>query len=161
MKENSFSELVIFGENLAYIARCNHFTTYKDFANYIGYDRETLGKIYNGEQNIKLNTAIKIARKTGYSLSSLFNNSFQDDSEYRERNVYQQTNELAIFLETATCIMRKKNISQSEICSTTGIDKADLSNLFNGKTKNPTLHRLLKISNVLQISLSNMLGKDD
>jgi len=50
----------------------------------------------------------------------------------------------------------KKNLSQGDLATTLGVDRAYISNIENGRM-NPTLSTLEKISNALGISGSELL----
>lgn len=53
-------------------------------------------------------------------------------------------------------IRREKRISQGDIVKTSGIDKAMISNIENGKT-NPTLATLAKIAKAVEVSINELL----
>ena len=50
----------------------------------------------------------------------------------------------------------EKHISQGDIVKTTGIDKAMISNIENGKT-NPTLATITKLAKALGVSADELL----
>ena len=53
-------------------------------------------------------------------------------------------------------IRAEKNISQGDIVKTTGIDKAMISNIENGKT-NPTLSTISKLAKAVGVSVDELL----
>lgn len=53
-------------------------------------------------------------------------------------------------------IRTKKNITQTELAKTLGVDKSFVSNIENGKT-NPTLSTIANMAEALQISTSELL----
>ncbi len=53
-------------------------------------------------------------------------------------------------------IRTEKHISQGDIVKTTGIDKAMISNIENGKT-NPTLATITKLAKALGVSADELL----
>ena len=153
-------ELQVFGGNLNFI-RSQEGLTVKQFAEKIGYDRVYSGRLLSGKQNIKLSTAIRIARNTGYSLSALFNSCFIDDFEYREGRGFEEINYLKSYLKLANQKMSSGRISQNEIAMTTDRDKAEISRILSGKINDPTIRTLSVISKAMNSSLSDMLRKED
>lgn len=53
-------------------------------------------------------------------------------------------------------IRTKKNITQTELAKTLGVDKSFVSNIENGKT-NPTLSTITNIANALGMSSNDLL----
>ncbi len=53
-------------------------------------------------------------------------------------------------------IRTAKNISQGDIVKATGIDKAMISNIENGKT-NPTLATIAKLAKALGVSVGELM----
>ena len=53
-------------------------------------------------------------------------------------------------------IRTKKNITQTELAKTLGVDKSFVSNIENGKT-NPTLSTITNLANSLGVSTNELL----
>lgn len=53
-------------------------------------------------------------------------------------------------------IRTEKGISQGDIVKTSGIDKAMISNIENGKT-NPTLATIAKLAKAISVSIDELL----
>ena len=53
-------------------------------------------------------------------------------------------------------IRTKKNITQTELAKTLGVDKSFVSNIENGKT-NPTLSTITNLAQTLEVSTNELL----
>lgn len=53
-------------------------------------------------------------------------------------------------------IRTRKNITQTELAKTLGVDKSFLSNIENGKT-NPTLSTISSLAQALEVSTNELL----
>lgn len=53
-------------------------------------------------------------------------------------------------------IRTKKNITQTELAKTLGVDKSFVSNIENGKT-NPTLSTITSLAQALNVSINELL----
>lgn len=63
-------------------------------------------------------------------------------------------------LDKLNILRKQKNISKYALAKATGMSTSSMSNLLNGKTK-PYLYNMLLICNVLQVSLGELLEKDN
>ena len=158
MEENTPS-LRALGENLKYLQMCENVTR-ECFAQKLGYDRVDYGKLLWGEKNIRLNTAERIAARTGFALSALVDTSFTDDAEYRNKYSYKEINTLSVFLQAVNNQMNLRRITMSDISQHLEMDKAELSRILNGQIKNPTLKTLDMISIAIGCRLSELLREE-
>lgn len=147
------------GENLKYLQRCEG-ETRRSFATKLGYDRLSYGKLLWGQQNMKLQTAEKIAAKTGYALSALLDTSFADDADYRNQCHYKEIDTLAVFLYSVQYQMNIQSLTLSDISSTLNMDKAELSRILTGQIKNPTIETLDRIATGVNCRLSELLREE-
>lgn len=63
-------------------------------------------------------------------------------------------------LDKLNILRKQKNISKYALAKATGMSTSSMSNLLNGKTK-PYLYNMLLICNVLQVSLGELIEKDN
>ncbi|MDU5492409.1 MAG: helix-turn-helix transcriptional regulator [Clostridium perfringens] len=58
-------------------------------------------------------------------------------------------------------VIKEKNISYSEVASKIGYSVAYVQMLAKGKRKNPSMKVLKKLSTVLEVSIDNLVNKED
>jgi len=57
-------------------------------------------------------------------------------------------------------LRKEKNISQKELSEKIGIDNSQLSKIEKGKMM-PTLHQLMEISSIFNVSLDWLIGREE
>lgn len=161
MKEHIICrDLEIFGQNLNFICSRNTYTN-QQFSELIEYDRSRINGLFLGRQNIRLNTALRIANNSGYSLSSLFNASFIDDDDYRKKHHIKDVSDtLQIFIASFSALYTAHNTSQAKLAEQIDLSAETLSRLLHNKIPNPTIQTMSKLASATNKSLSYLLRKD-
>lgn len=147
------------GDNLQFICGKEGLSN-RDFASKLNYDRIRLSKLFLGEQNVKLSTAKKMARATGYSLPALLNISFREDPEYRKKEPYRENDFMKLFVYFVKEKMKEEEMTQADICCYSGMDKAALSRILSNQEMDPTLKTMEKITHALGYELNVALKEE-
>lgn len=139
---NPKSVLIVFGENIKKVREAKGIKI-KEVASLSHYDRNCLSKLEYGEQNIKIQTAIKIAKALDISFPVLFSRNFMNgDKEHPELqvgNVFVDDDFLKVFVENFRKSLKENAGTQMTVVETTGVPNAAVSKIVRGKYTNPTL----------------------
>lgn len=150
--KNNMSDLEVIGRNLEF-ERLRSNMTRKEFANRISYDRGLYSKLVkNQNQDLELNSLIKIARSLDIDVSLLLSRSYIDD--FKERKA-----EECRYIERDYQILVADNIraalEEKGMCQDIGINRETVNRLINYHVKNPRISTLSIIAADLKVSLSS------
>ncbi|KAA1039068.1 helix-turn-helix transcriptional regulator [Macrococcus equipercicus] len=122
--------------------------------------RQTISKISSCSQNIqpsfKLSTCISVAWALDVNFSSMFSRFDVDESFLRE-NKFIDDNYLEIFKNNLESISKKR--FQKSLSASPGASESTLSELLTGKTIDPTLRTLIKISETVDQPLEKLFTR--
>lgn len=142
------SLLAVFGANIKK-ARERKSLTKSVLATLADYDRGCLSKLENGEMNIELSTAVRLAKTLGVSFPALFSKNFMEevpDSEIDFSGKYQDDDYLLVFREKFLKQLKKYTMRQVCVTDVSGLNEQMVSRLVNGDIKNPTLKTLYALA---------------
>lgn len=161
---NSKSVLIVFGKNIKKARLAKGFKI-KEMVISSCYDRGCLSRLEYGEQNIKIQTAIKIAKALNISFPALFSRNFMDgDKEHPElqiRNVFTDDDFIKIFAENFNKALRKNSGTQMTVVETTGVPNATVSKIVRGKYTNPTLVTLNRMAYAARTDLYSLFVRKE
>lgn len=164
MQEKEFMAdevLVTFGMNIKK-ARMKKKLTKNELSQIANYDRTCLANIELGKQNIKLNTAIKLARALDVPFASLFSRNYMSpnaDQEGLHGCGYIEDEHLNVFIENFKRNIKEQRKSQVAVYVETWISDAVVSRIVQGKSKNPTLITLSALAFVVNRELSTLFTR--
>lgn len=136
--------LLIFGSNIKKSREMRGYSI-SDLATSIEYDRGCLSALEHGEQNIKYQTALKLARELNVSFPALFSRNYSSEIIINDINFsgdFIEDDYLLVFIENFLKIMKSKQIKQIEIYGATDVQTAIISRIVNQKAINPTIRTL-------------------
>ena len=146
----------VFGANIAYLRDVENMKLY-EWADYLEYDRNRLSELEQGWQDIKLSTAVKIAKKLNKSVAMLFDNSFRDDPKACQSKTYEEADYLQVFSENASRAINLNGRNKSQLFS----DKREVSARVISRTvHDPRIKTLGWIASALGTTLSELLLTD-
>lgn len=151
--KSNMSDLEVIGRNLEF-ERLRTNMTRKDFAKLIKYDRGSYSKLAkNKNQDIELDSLVKIARSLDIDLAILLSRSYIDD--YKERKV-----EESHFVEHDYQILLADNLraalNERGLCQEIGTNRETVNRLINYHIKNPRISTISMIAAELSMSLSSL-----
>ena len=156
--EKQIKDLVILGRNLKFL-RESQGKTLKEYAAYLGYDRNKLSNLEYGEMDIQWNTVIKMSKLIDFDVIALFSDSFIDDIEYfKENNTYQEKDFLTVFRLNSEKFQIRMGLTKTQLAS----DRREyVSRLLNGKISNPRVSSLSMIAGKLGLKLSDLFKEEE
>ena len=143
--------LKIIGKNI-YFARMQKNLTITELSAATGYDRHNLSDLENGDQNIKYNTLVKIARALDAPFPALFSRNFETLFE----EGFKEDNYLQVFIENFRQAMAQKGRNMGSIYPRTGVDHSSLSRIISKKGRgkkhnnNPTVTTLYAMASTAE-----------
>lgn len=137
----------IFAENLDILLRQRGWSN-QDAAEELHYDRNLLSSILSGNQNFRLETAVKFARYFKAPLFLMFSRNFKI-SEYREDYSFVETD----YMEVLRNNFRALHVKQADVA----IDSSTMCHIMKGRRKNLTINTLRKIAVGASVPLSELL----
>ena len=160
---NPKGALIVFGQNIKKVREAKGIKI-KEVAQLAGYDRECLSRLEYGEQNIKVQTAIKLARALNISFPALFSRNFMDGNrenpEIQIQNPFVADDFLKIFVENFQKILRSNGQTQMTIVEVTGVSNTTVSKIVTGKYKNPTLETLNAMAYTTKTDLYSLFARN-
>ncbi len=162
--EDDFSAdrvLLVFGENIKK-ARLRKNLTKKELADNAAYDRGSLCKLEKGQMNIKLMTAVKLARTLNVSFPALFSRNFMKPnpgSQIDFSGAFQEDNYLLVFREKFNKQLKKYSMHQVSVTDITELNEQMVSRLVKGVIKNPTLKTLYALAYSVNGEMHNMFSR--
>lgn len=152
--------IVVFGMNIKR-AREQKNMSIIQLSNLSGYDRLCLSRLEYGEQNVRYKTAVTLAKTLDMSFPDLFSRNYIDAFESSQNNNgrYTEKDFLLIFRLNVRHELQSRNVSQNRIYIDCGLAEALVSRIMNGKTLNPTIQTLYKLSIPTNMSLSRLFSQ--
>jgi transcriptional regulator with XRE-family HTH domain len=139
---NPQSVLIVFGQNIKKVREANGYTIY-EVAHLSQYDRICLSQLEYGEQNIKIQTAIKLAKVLDVAFPALFSRNFMDgDFAHPELQIgtsFVKDDYLKVFAENFRKRLKANGDTEITVVETTGVPNTTVSRIVRGKYTNPTL----------------------
>lgn len=158
---NAEEVLLIFGMNIKR-ARQNKNLTLSELSQLAHYDRISLSNIEVGKQNVKLNTAIKLARTLNEPFPSLFSRNYMNltlENDGLIDSGYIEDDYLGIFVENFRRCIKELHKHQMSAYFETWIPEASVSRIMQRKNRNPTLVTLNSLAYVAKNELSTMFSR--
>ncbi len=156
------SVLIVFGSNVKKARECRNFTK-KLVADLASYDRGSLNRLEEGKINIKLLTAVKIAKVLDVSFPALFSRNYVDvhatESNGNSLCKFQEDDYLLVFRENFSKMLLQYSMCQLEVTDITGINEQMVSRIVNGTKKNPTLKTLYALAYSVNQEMNNMFSR--
>lgn len=156
-KNCKISAIKTFGDNIRFL-RIRQNMTIKDWAKFLNYDRNRLAELEQGFQDIKLNTALKIAKTVDKDFSMLFSNSFKDDFNICQNKKFIDKNYMEIFKKNSYKAINEINLKK---CDIDDAKRETISRILNGHVENPHIKTLSNIADKLQVSLSKLFFTEE
>lgn len=158
MTVQSFAEkdiLMKFGSNIKK-ARQKRNLTLEQLAKLANYDRICLAKLESGKQNIKLNTAKKLARSLNVTFAMLFvdNDSFSLKLGDVNQLEYIDDDFLGIFIANFKYSLRNNKNKQIIVYINTSLSAETVSRVNQGKVRNPMLTTLYALAFTVKKEMS-------
>ena len=134
----------------------------EELASSISYDRGCLSSLEYGEQNIEYLTVLNLARKLNTPFPTLFSRNYLNT--IANRNIdnlgkYAEDDYLLVFVENFQKAMKRKQIKQIDIYSTTNINTAMVSRITNRKALNPTIRTLYAMAYTAEVEMYNLFSR--
>lgn len=148
--------LLVFGQN---IKKAREFKKMRicQLALLANYDRIRLAKIEQGTQNIKLNTAVKLAKALDVPLAVLFSRNFMSLSEDGGLWIdagYLEDEHLLVFIENFKRGIIEARRPQMSVYMETGMSESLVSRIMKGDNTNPTIITLSALAYAAKKDLS-------
>ena len=154
--------LIVFGTNIRKVREAKGMKIH-EVAEIAQYDRGCLSRLEYGEQNIKVKTAIKIAKTLNISFPALFSRNFMDGNkehpELQVDNTYIEDDFIKVFAENFWKSIKTQGYSEMTVVETIGIPNSSVSKIKNGKYDNPTLTTLYGMSLVAGIDMYSLFSR--
>ena len=148
--------LAVLGQNLR-TAREMKELSHLDVAQLSGYDRQCLSQLEYGEQNVRYNSVMKLAKALDVSFPALFSRAFKVLPD-REGD-YQEDDYIAVFRTNFRRVLLKNNESQKNICARSGIPEASISRILRGGNSNPQVTTLYAMAESVHIELADLFKR--
>ena len=135
--------LRVLGSNLA-AGRLYRGLTLAQLAARSGYDREELSALESGRHDLRLASAVRLARALDADLPALCSRFFQ---EHPDRHPFAEAELTVIFGSNVRRLLSEKGLRQTALQARAGLDPSTVSRLLRGKIPNPrmtTLHRIAR-----------------
>lgn len=147
--------LLHFGNNIR-ILREDMNLSISEFAKAANYNRKGLSKLELGEQDIKLDTAMRIAKFVNRDFSYLFEDDFQLSGRDTVKDYYIETDYYSIFVEN----YKKKlsNKTQEYVADLLGIYPENFSRVLNKKVT-PQISTLDRMADGIDETLASLFRR--
>lgn len=150
----------IFYENIESLIRLKNITQ-EELAINSGLSRQTINKVIGVSQknsgDIKLNTAIEIAKALDVDFPTLFSRINTKELNNLKESTYQSDSYLDIFIQNIK--RQTKGRQQNSLSTEPGLEESTISNLFTGKTKNPKLSTCIYIAEILGVEIQSLFTR--
>ena len=141
-----------FGRNINFIRNIDG-SSIRDFSRKIGYDRNRLSDLELGYQNIRLSTAIRIAKAIDVRFDLLFDKSFIDDHERFQHEHFVNLDYLSLFISNV-----EKKIKNSSLKKTNTFSHTEKAfRILGHKVSDPMIGSLGEMAEELNVPLSELL----
>lgn len=154
------TELLVFGQNVRRARKKKNWKL-NELACKAGYDRMCLSRLEDGEQNIKLGTALKIAEALDVSFPKMFSRNFMEEKKGKKAvsENFQENDYLSVFVENFKRQLKKTGRRQMTVYIETGIDETAVSRIVKGKNKNPTIRTLSAMGHITESGLDSLFTR--
>lgn len=148
----------VFGENLGKIIALKELTQ-EGLAADSGIKRQTINKAIqisiNNNHNIKIKTAIALAKGLNVDFPKLFSRLTNED--IKNIGEYIEDDYVDIFVQNVKRLIRGKK--QKALSSDPGVKEATVSEILNHKASDPYLSSVVSISEVLNVEVEFLLRR--
>ena len=119
-----------------------------ELAKKAGYDRKYITPLEYGEHDIKLQSVVKIARALDINLPLIFSPNLEEvlQASSKASLHFIEDDYLLVYIENINRFIKANNRHQYSLSCSSSIDAAAINRLLSGKTKNPRLSTLYRIS---------------
>lgn len=158
---NAKEILLVFGSNIRK-ARERNGLTIKSLAENSHYDRVCLSRLEKGDLNIKLSTAVKLARTLDVSFPALFSRNFMEtdsDSAINFSGSFNEDDYLLVFREKFSNLRKKYTLLQVAVTDITDVNEQIVSRVVNGAITNPTIETLYALAYTVNGEMYSMFSR--
>lgn len=145
-KFNAGDTLIVFGTNIRKAREMQNLTI-SELADRAKYYRGCLSSVEYGEQNLRYEKAVGLARVLDVPFPALFSRNFMnEDCNFSEP--FQEDKFLLVFVENYKRELMAKNLKQTNVHNATGHDRVVVNRILNQKNCNPTITTLAALASV-------------
>jgi len=157
-KFNTSETLAVFGTNIRK-AREMQRLTISELAHKAKYCRGYLSSVEYGEQNLRYEKAVGLARALDVLFPALFSRNFiksdtDEDGGFLEP--FREDEFLFVFVENYKRELMAKNLKQTDIHNATGKDQVVINRILNQRNRNPTITTLAALASVTGSGLHSL-----
>ncbi len=142
----------VFGSNIEYIRKNENCRIYV-FSKLIHYDRSRLSELEAGRQDIRLSTAIRIAKSLNISLEVLFDSSFIDDFDRCRFVQFKDIDYLSVFASNVEAKLVASNLKKTNAFS----KRENAFRILAKRVSDPMISTLGEMAEDLKTPLSELL----
>lgn len=156
--KTNMSDLEVVGRNLEF-ERLRLNMTIKEFSYRISYDRGAYSKLAKHKnQDLELDTLVRIASNLDIELSLLLSRSYIDDYKLRKDKEckYVERDYLLLLIDNL-----KTTLDINGMCQDVGTNRETVNRIINYHVRNPRISTLSAIACDLKISLSNFFKEGE
>ena len=150
----------VFGENLGKIIALKELTQ-EGLADDSGIKRQTINKAIqisiNNNHNIKIKTAIALAKGLNVDFPKLFSRLTNED--IKNMGDYIEDDYLDVFVQNVKRSIRIRGKKQKALSSDPGAKEATVSEILNHKVSDPYLSSIISISEILNVDIELLLRR--
>jgi transcriptional regulator with XRE-family HTH domain len=164
-KEDKFNvsdTLIVFGTNIRKVREMRNLTI-SELADRAKYYRGCLSSVEYGEQNLRYEKAVGLARALDVSFPALFSRNFINDVANENCNFsgsFQEDKFLLIFVENYKRELMDKNLKQINVHNATGQDRVVINRILKQKNGNPTIRTLAALASVTGSELYSLFSRN-
>lgn len=164
-KEEKFNvgdTLIVFGTNIRKAREMQNLTI-SELADRAKYYRGCLSSVEYGEQNLRYEKAVGLARALDVPFPALFSRNFMNDDANGGCNFsepFQEDKFLLVFVENYKRELMAKNLKQTNVHNATGQDCVVVNRILNQKNCNPTIMTLAALASVTGSELYSLFSRN-
>lgn len=138
--------------------RTNRGISISELSELSGYSKKSITKLLSrkSEYNTRLEIAVKIAEVLDVDFKKLFKRGESDYSKFD--STYTAEKYLECFVKNVIAILKGR--PRYFINTMSGLSESTISDLLNGKTRNPRISTLLKISTSLEVPIEKLFSEE-
>lgn len=155
MNMNDKNELLVVGKNIKLLRQTRKMTR-ATLVRKSKYDRQDMKNLEEGEQDIRLNTLVKIAKVLDVEVPLLLSRRFRVEID----SPFKDVDYMMIFTSNVYRIIRNSSSkTEADMAEQTGIDPTTLSRILNQGIESPRLSTLFMIAEYLEVTLESLFSR--
>lgn len=164
-KEDKFNAgdiLIVFGTNIRRGREMQNLTI-SELADKAKYYRGCLSLVEYGEQNLRYEKAVGLARALDVPFPALFSRNFMNNVANEDHNflgAFREDKFLLVFVENYKRELMAKNLKQIDVHNATGQDQVVVNRILNQKNHNPTITTLAALASVTGSELDSLFSRN-